>query len=162
MHKETRRQRKPSPPKVTADRSSPDLKEPKSHATLPKEIGNSKSKDAGKKGQKKALKDNQSTASLQIKIEGGDSAADKVLKTSMELVLTQGRTTEVTTDEIDSKKENVVRRINEQDGKEKVVSIGVEDSSGGVELVEDFLVSRLCAILDAGSKDANGNPIVFL
>ena len=42
------------------------------------------------------------------------------------------------------------------------VSTGVEDSSGTVEPVEEFLVSRFLAILEAGSFDAKGNPIIFL
>jgi hypothetical protein len=42
------------------------------------------------------------------------------------------------------------------------VMTGVEDSSGTVEPVEDFLVFRFFAILEAGSCDAKGNPIIFL
>ena len=45
---------------------------------------------------------------------------------------------------------------------DQAVSIGVEECSGRVDPVEDFLVSRLVEILTAGSKDAKGNPIVFL
>lgn len=191
LHKESRRQRKPSLQKVTDD-SSPDLKEPNSHATLPKESSDGKPMDVGKIGQKIAMKDKQSTVPTASTIEGSDSAVDEVRKTvheSKEPVLTEGAAKVTTTDEIDSKKENIVTRINEQNVNEtkavkkpndskklspdweegnstatvkKVFSIGVEDSSGGVEPVEDFLVSRLSVILDAGSKDANGNPIVFL
>ena len=195
-HKESRKQRKPSPLKATVDSSSPKLKSPQINATPPREINNVKSKDTVRKGQKIALKDQvekkHETTSFESKVEGSNSSGDAFLSAAHQpnepihdLELTQ----EATADEIDSKKENVVTRGNEQDFNgnrmdkksnksknlsrdadegestatvEKGVSIGVEDGSGGVEPVEDFLVSRLSAILVAGSNDANGNPIIFL
>lgn len=189
--RETRKQRKSSPPKVGVDPNTQEPKSidgKRTNASPNKEANNGgRHKDLVKQDSKTDPKDNGDVKQPQSQgISGGDGLeSDKETETVVSseesllqrkhkkeapsaakgLICTNGSVLENSAKDIKSSKfpiEDENSASTQTPTPLPTVSIGVEDALGTVEPVEDFLVSRFLAILEAGSMDAKGNPIVFL